>query len=422
MAGVSQPEFGQRLRELRLDRGIKQTELAGGPVSASYVSRLEMGNRLPSPNALSYLATTLGVSVDDLVASHGRAGGAGAAVPAPARTTNADSVRSGLLARATAALRGGDTRYVVELLESELAAPDLEPFGWGWHLLGTLAEAYGRTRELPARVDVLRLMLDISSDWEEAGFVRGGILAELSSDERELGRLEAALDAGRQAVAATRESRAAERALALMALAAAETEAGAAARAAERVAEMLALVETVPSLTAAQIYWTCAGVRGRQGDGEECEGLMSRALETLDSRDDLLAWARLRMAAGALRLRRGRLDDVGRWIEEAGRAVELVGGPAQAATLLSLKAWLLWGETDYEQAFVTARQAEETGLLAFHDRLRARLLQSRCLLHMGRETDALRDLRAVAVEAEEAGYLDLAAEAWKALASALGSA
>jgi transcriptional regulator with XRE-family HTH domain len=419
MADVRQPEFGRRLRELRLDRGIKQTELAGGPVSASYISRLEMGNRLPSPNALSYLAATLGVTVDDLIARHEREGGVGAAASAPVRAAGADSARSGLLARATTALRGGDTRYVVELLESELVSPDPEPFGWGWHLLGTLAEAYGRAQELQSRVDVLRLMLAISSEWEDAGSVRGGILADLSSDERALGRLEAALEAGRQAVAATRDSRATERAPALMALAAAETEAGAAARAAERVPEMLALVEAVPSLMAAQVYWTCAGVRGRLGHSDECDDLMNRALETLDSRDDLLAWARLRMAAGALRLRGGRLDDVGRWIEEAGRAIDLVGGPAQAATLLSLRAWLLWAETDYEQAFAVARQADETGLLTFHDRLRARLLQSRCLLPMGRKPDALKAMRAVAVQAEEAGYLDLAAEAWKALASAL---
>ena len=146
---------------------------------------------------------------------------------------------------------------------------------------------------------------------------------------------------------------------------------------------------------------------------------MNRALDTLDSRDDLLAWARLRMAAGALRLRCGRVDDVGRWIEEAGRAVELVGVPAQAAALLFLKAWLFWAESCYEEAFTAARQADDTGLLAFHDRLRARLLQSRCLLHMDRQADALRAMRAVAVEAEEAGYLDLATEAWKALASTL---
>ena len=204
-----------------------------------------------------------------------------------------------------------------------------------------------------------------------------------------------------------------------MALAAAETEAGGVPRAAERVPELLALVDSVPSLTAAQIYWSCAGVRGRQGDSDACDKLMGHALETLDSRDDLLAWVRLRMAAGALRLRAGRVDDVGRWIEEAGRAVELVGRPAQAAALLFLKAWLAWVEGRYEEAFVTARQADDTGLLAFHDRLRARLLQSRCLLHMDRQADALRAMRAVAVEAEEAGYLDLATEAWKALASTL---
>ncbi|MEV6979459.1 helix-turn-helix transcriptional regulator, partial [Kitasatospora sp. NPDC093806] len=72
---VDQPAFGRRLRRLRLERGIKQTDLAGGPVSASYISRLEMGNRLPSPQTLSYLAMSLGVPLDALLAPPPRPAG-----------------------------------------------------------------------------------------------------------------------------------------------------------------------------------------------------------------------------------------------------------------------------------------------------------------------------------------------------------
>ncbi|MBC3839776.1 helix-turn-helix transcriptional regulator [Streptacidiphilus sp. 4-A2] len=429
MTDVSQPAFGRRLRQLRLDRGIKQTELAGGQVSASYICRLEMGNRLPSPQALSYLATALGVAVDDLVAYHDPPGTAveDGTDEAGSGTGRTQSVRDGsgeLLALATAALHAGDARRAVELLEPrlELDLSEPEPFGWNWHLLSVLADAYGRVRNLPARVGVLRLLLSISGDWEDTGQLRGRVLADLSGEERALGQIEAALEHGKQALAVTWGSRPPERAQALMALAAAESEAGAAARAAERVPELLALADKVTRLTAAQLYWTSATVMSRQGNPEMCDRLMSRALETLDSRDDVLAWARLRMAAGVLRLRAGRVDDVARWIEEADKAVELAGEPAHAAALLSLKAWFLWAESCYQEALMTARQAEDSGLLSFHDGLRSRLLQSQCLLHVGEAPTALKAMRAVAVEAEEAGYLDLAAEAWKSLASALDRA
>ncbi|TVL91910.1 helix-turn-helix domain-containing protein [Streptomyces sp. SAJ15] len=424
MTVVNQPEFGQRLRQLRLERGIKQTELAGGPVSASYISRLEMGNRLPSPAALSYLADKLGVPSEALTTcapSKGAEAGPGGVGAGGADDPH--SARSLLLAEAATALRDGDTARVIELLEPQLdRAEAAAPFGWHWHLLWTLAEAYGRRQELPARVRVLRTMLDTSAIWPDAAAVRAGILADLSADERALGHLPAALEAGEQAVAAARGAGAPEQARALMAVAAAETELGAVRLADKRVPELLALADATTPRTAAQIYWTCAGVRSRQGRAEESDRLMLKALAILDSRDDLLAWARLRMAASALRLRSGRTDDVRGWIKEARRAVDLVGGPGQSAALLSLTAWLLWIERDYRAAIAAADQAEETGLLAFHDGLRNRLLRSRCLLRIGSEAEARTQMRSVAMQAEDSGYLDLATEAWKSLASALDGA
>jgi transcriptional regulator with XRE-family HTH domain len=54
--------LGQRLRVLRNERGLSQADLAGDQVSASYVSLIESGKRLPEREVLEGLARRLGVS------------------------------------------------------------------------------------------------------------------------------------------------------------------------------------------------------------------------------------------------------------------------------------------------------------------------------------------------------------------------
>jgi transcriptional regulator with XRE-family HTH domain len=54
--------LGQRLRVLRNERGLSQADLAGDLVSASYVSLIESGKRLPEQDVIEGLARRLGVS------------------------------------------------------------------------------------------------------------------------------------------------------------------------------------------------------------------------------------------------------------------------------------------------------------------------------------------------------------------------
>lgn len=58
--------IGQRLRRLRLEKGLSQRELAGPGVSYAYVSRIEGGQRRPSLRAIRVLARKLGVSAQYL--------------------------------------------------------------------------------------------------------------------------------------------------------------------------------------------------------------------------------------------------------------------------------------------------------------------------------------------------------------------
>jgi transcriptional regulator with XRE-family HTH domain len=58
--------IGERLRRLRLDRGLSQRELSSPGVSYAYISRIEAGARRPSVKALRKLARKLNVSPEYL--------------------------------------------------------------------------------------------------------------------------------------------------------------------------------------------------------------------------------------------------------------------------------------------------------------------------------------------------------------------
>src|SRR4051794_41970346 len=58
--------IGERLRRLRLERGLSQRELSSPGVSYAYISRIEAGARRPSVKALRKLARKLGGSAEDL--------------------------------------------------------------------------------------------------------------------------------------------------------------------------------------------------------------------------------------------------------------------------------------------------------------------------------------------------------------------
>jgi transcriptional regulator with XRE-family HTH domain len=58
---LEQPAFGHGLKALRLERGLTQAALADGILSAGYLSRLESGERMPTPHVVERLAERLGV-------------------------------------------------------------------------------------------------------------------------------------------------------------------------------------------------------------------------------------------------------------------------------------------------------------------------------------------------------------------------
>ncbi|WP_316768797.1 helix-turn-helix domain-containing protein [Streptomyces sasae] len=69
---MSASTLGQRVRALRRERGLSQADLAGGTVSASYVSLIESGRRTPEPPVVELLAERLGTTVEYLLTGRDR--------------------------------------------------------------------------------------------------------------------------------------------------------------------------------------------------------------------------------------------------------------------------------------------------------------------------------------------------------------
>src|SRR5262245_24373934 len=62
--------FARRLRELRVERGLTQADLAKrAEVTATYVSKLESAGAAPGIDLVEKLATALGVGLADLIPS-----------------------------------------------------------------------------------------------------------------------------------------------------------------------------------------------------------------------------------------------------------------------------------------------------------------------------------------------------------------
>ncbi|SCK36029.1 tetratricopeptide repeat protein [Streptomyces sp. WMMB 322] len=95
--------IGPRMLQLRVQRGLTQTELAGDRFTRAYVSSLEGGKRTPSPAAATYFAVRLGTGLEDLCFGY---------PPGRRRALRAEA------AEARVALSGGETEGASSVYET----------------------------------------------------------------------------------------------------------------------------------------------------------------------------------------------------------------------------------------------------------------------------------------------------------------
>jgi transcriptional regulator with XRE-family HTH domain len=382
-AGVTTETVGERIRRLRLARGLSQRALSGPGVSYAYISRIENGDRNPSLKALRYLAGRLGVDpqyleTGDVVAASKerelrlldaelelRLDGDLERAEERLRGLLDEEIPDGLEVRIRAALgailaRQGHHEQAASELERVVASggvrPETRP-----DVYETLSRCYLATNAVDAATTLLR-----------------GCLAEVDKDER-------------HATAQIRYRSFLATALAAMgAIEQAQTALDEATRRAERLGgfgEQVAL-----QWERARLFWM-------EGDGDAALSTLTYARALAQIADDTLQVARAHLfSAQILNLER-RSEEAGPHLERAERLLEFGEDAVDRGALLAEQAKREAALGDPKRALALAREAVE--LLSDH------------VLHMSNAWHAMGAAHAAA------GDVDKAAAAYDRAVTAL---
>ncbi|MET8305414.1 helix-turn-helix transcriptional regulator [Micromonospora sp. NPDC005173] len=397
---VEQPAFGRRLRQLRIERGLTQGALAGDGMSTGYLSRLESGARQPTERALAHLASQLGVSTEELVAS-----------------------TASSLARSLTIATGLGADETGELLSGALATAGGEDSLLRWQALWQVAE-WRRQRKEYAEQRVYLDELTALSDQLGLPELQARALAELARWLRSTGEVPAAVDTALTAHQLAKDNALAPYVMAnvLLAVVSALAEADRLPEVNRHTDELLSLVEGRSDTLWAEALWTAANIRLRQGEPAAAAELLGEAVRGFDGRDNPTLWTRLRISAARLSLQTTPPDTEAahRRVEEVQACLPLTGTPAIEQELLFLRAHLAMHTGHPAEARVLLDQLDRLDpLLPYQDRIELDVLRNRLLLLDGARDEAVAGLRGLAEQAQDNGNMALAADIWRLLAESL---
>jgi tetratricopeptide (TPR) repeat protein len=186
-ATTARTTLGDRVRQLRIAKGLTQTELAGERFSKEYVSQIERGKTRPTEETTEWLAARLGVDKNFLETG--------------VSSSERERVES-VIARAEAALESNQYQEAVDEIAKlgeavhATAVPELE-------FRALLAESWGRmnvgdVREAISRLDAARQLADAPAfsdvDRAEVLYRLGVCRYKLSSIASSVALLSEALD------------------------------------------------------------------------------------------------------------------------------------------------------------------------------------------------------------------------------------
>lgn len=396
---LDQPFFGERLKALRLERGLSQAAVAGDEMSTPYLSRLESGARRPTPRVVSYLAGRLQVSPRAF-----------------------EDIQDSPLAQAVAsASSAGDTVLSSELAAMLRAEDRSAPAALRWQALWLLARAHGAQAQHAEEYQVLTELAAVSDEMDIPE-LRVRTNTALAHSARSLGHIAKACEHAAAGVAEAGSLSLADRTAALDALISAQAEAGQLAQARAGADELLALTEPGGGAAFTRALWTSATVAIRQGEPTQARADLERALASLNSQDDLKLWMRLRLAVASLLLQitppqtaaaKARLD-------ESEPVINLVGTEQNRQELSLLRAQLAFKEGRHDEARELCAALEEREIqLSFRDRIRLEALQSLLGILDGQTEAGVVRLQQLAQEAQDSQNVELAAELWRELAIGL---
>lgn len=405
LAGPPSPAgAGSRIRQLRLERGLSQEQIAGPGVSASYVSLIEGGRRQPTAKALEWLAAQLGSSVDYL--AYGLA----------------DRSQELELCHAELELANGDASRAEQRFAALADARDPGVAGrarWG---LAQSQEACGRLEEAIAAYEQLRADLPPGTS-----FLRCSI--SLSRCYREVGDLGRAVDVGEQALNAIAQYQLESSDLAIDALctvAFAYQERGDAVRARQLLLQVRRRADALGDPRArGAAFWNASILAADAGHAADAVDLAYRALALFGEGADTRNLARLRNAYAAL-LMRSRPEAAAEAFEllEAAREVLLATGSAidvaYCETEMSRALTLLHRPAEAQDIALSA--LERLGDSPRLESAGARLALAFALVAEGRLDEGHREYATAARQLGEMGARRQAGMAWAELSHSLQAA
>lgn len=419
--GIRQPEFGQRLRRLRQERGLSQRDVAGTVVNPSYISLLESGARVPTLEVVLQIAGALGVAADEL---------AGIPVLGALPTPEARPARP----KPDTADPAPGSRLVHEVLARS-----------AWDV-GAWDEAQARHQRVfdeavraghPAEVlehgialhDVLNLRGDHPSRYallvelvrtaEEFGVAE--LIVKLRLDQataaRDCGRLGEALGLAESAMAVlprTELAETAEHVRALGVLVSVKVDSGDTGDIAALIQTMLDLADALASPTVqGRSHWAASIAYARLGDADRARQHIIQAHRMLAHPDTSLRdWGRFaRAASSALLDTEAELDDVGTYIRWMRAAAELTDSPHDLAHTTLIEARYALRTGDAAQALQLTEH--EPANLTTTDVIRHHLVHGQALRDLGRPAESIKKLRWAAQVAEQHSNYRLATQIWR---------
>ncbi|MFI0960798.1 helix-turn-helix domain-containing protein [Streptomyces sp. NPDC021080] len=278
-------EVGTRIRRLRRSAGMSQADLAGGDLSASYISLLEAGKRTPSAEVLAQLAKRLDCDLSDLT---------GAPSEVPVKELEVE------LNYAEMALNNGDPNAAFEAYRvvQEKVTVSAQPEVWyrAEHGMARSLEHGGRLEEAVARLEALH-----SASLERPDLVpRLTTVIALCRCYRELGDLSHSIEVAEATLAELEKLELGPTVIGvelLSTLVGVYMERGDMHRAsylATRAIEQAGAITDSRALGAA--YWNASVVMHRNGNTADALTLIEKALAIYAEGDDQRALARLRNA------------------------------------------------------------------------------------------------------------------------------
>jgi transcriptional regulator with XRE-family HTH domain len=405
--------IGQRLRRLRLERGLSQRALAEPGVSYAYISRIEAGTRQPSVKALRKLAPKLGVSADYLETGSDLSEGQHREL----RLADAE-----LQLRLALEEPEGAAHTLRELLDEALAVGDAQTAVRTRIVLGKAALADGRAAE------AVELLEPAAQDEDLSPGSRPDVFYELGRAYAYLGRIDKAISLYDRCLEETRDNEP-ENVAALVryatALSYALADAGQLDRAQEVLSEVVddsgdALAEPGAQM---RLYWSLARLAGMRGEHSSSLNYARRALALVEATEDTVELGRAHLLCGYILVAQ---EDAARAQHHLGRAEELLAAstkPTDIAYLRTEQAKAALLVRDGNEAVRRARESLELlGDLDPGERGAAWLALAGGLALQGETNAALEAFRRSAETFDAADKLADAAEACRAWGRALRAA